>query len=81
MITKELMKQIINETVKNTINETETLSNESDNIQNIIVSLQDMYQRVRQKGVSPHEITLTQIAKMIEQLKKIKIHWEKVIMW
>ena len=75
------LEQIINESVKQTINEAVALKRETGNIENVIVALQNIYNRVLNQGASPHEITVTKIERMINDLKSINKKWQSMSMW
>lgn len=80
-IMKDKIQDIITEAIKEQINEAITLSKETNNIQSVITSLEDIYNRVIHQGVSTHEVTVNKIAKMIKDLRNIQNYWKKATMW
>ena len=75
------LQNIINETIKRQINEAIMLNSESNSLQNVIITLQKLYNRLTQRGVSKNEVTITKIAKMIQDLRIIQKHWQNIAMW
>ena len=75
------LQQIITETIQRQINEAIALNQETNNIQNITNALQNIYNRIIQKGASRNEMTVAKIAKMIQDLKIIQKHWQNITMW
>lgn len=78
---KRRIETVISEAISNVLNEVVTLNGESSNIENVIVALQNIYNRILQQGVSSHEVTVYKIAQMIEDLKKINKRWKNTTMW
>lgn len=75
------LERLINESITQAINEAVALRRESGNIENVIIALQNIYNRVLNQGASPHEFTITKIERMINDLKSINKKWQNMSMW
>lgn len=75
------MYQTIDEAIQSAINEAIILNNETNTIENITNALEGVYKRITSKGVSKNEVTVTKIAKMIQDLKNIQKYWSHISMW
>ena len=77
----EYLQNLINETVKQQMNESIMLNNETSNLQKAINILQNTYDRITYNGMSRHEISVAKIAKMVQDLMIIQKHWRNVKTW
>ena len=75
------LEQIINEAVKGSINEAVILGSESKNIEAVTNMLKNIYNRIIQRGASRNEVTVSKIAKMIQDLMFIGRQWQNMTMW
>ena len=75
------LEQLINEAVQDSINEAVVLGSETKNLEYIANALRNIYNRIIQRGASRNEVSVSKIAKIIQDLSLISRQWQNKTMW
>lgn len=75
------LEQIINEAVQDSLNEAVILAGETGNLDSAAKILRNVYYRITQRGASRNEVSVSKIAKMIQDLTLISRQWQNKTMW